>query len=85
MAELQVGKVTHYFDKIGVAVVLIEESSLNEGDTIKIVDHENEFTQQVTSMQVNHQAVQTANKGDEVGMKVDQPVKDGALVFKISA
>ena len=84
MAKTLVGKVTHYFDKIGVAVVEITEGSLSVGDQIEISGRGEEFTQTVESMQVEHQNVETANKGETVGLKVEQPVKEGDQVFKIS-
>lgn len=83
MADLKVGKITHYFDKIGVAVVELEET-LKVGDQIKITGHGDEFTQTVTSMQIEHQPIQEAKKGESIGLKVDQPVKEGDEVYKIT-
>ena len=76
----QVGKITHYFSKIGVGVVELSDS-LKAGDSIVIVGHGHEFEQAVDSMQVEHDKVETANKGDAVGMKVAGPVKEGDLVY----
>lgn len=84
MAEVPIGKVTHYFDKIGVAVVKLEEGSLSVGDTIKISGHDKEFTQEVSSMQVDHQEVTSAKKGDEFGLKVNEEVKEGDTVFHVT-
>jgi len=82
MADTLVGKITHYFDKIGVAVVEVL-APIKVGDQVKISGHGNEFIQQVASMQVEHQQVEEAIKGQAVGMKVDQPVKEGDEVYKI--
>jgi len=82
MADTLVGKITHYFDKIGVAVVEVL-APIKVGDQIKISGHGNEFTQEVTSMQIEHEQVQEAQKGQTVGMKVDQPVKEGDEVYKV--
>lgn len=76
----QIGKITHYFNKIGVGVVELEDG-LKVGDTIVITGHGKEFEQAVDSMQVEHEQVTEAKKGDAVGMKVDQPVKEGDIVF----
>ena len=81
MADTKVGEVTHYYDKIGVAVVEII-APLKVGDKIKIVSGDKEFEQEVASMQVEHKNVQKAKKGDAVGLKIDQPVKKGE-VFKV--
>ncbi len=83
MAEYKVGKITHYYDKLGVAVVELA-GDLGVGEKIKIVSGDNEFSQDVASMQIEHQQVQMAKKGETVGMKVDQPVKPGAEVIKQS-
>lgn len=81
MADTKVGNVTHYYDKIGVAVVDIL-APLKVGDKIKITGS-TEFEQEVGSMQVEHEDIKKAKKGDQIGMKVDQPVKDKDEVFKI--
>lgn len=84
MPDFKVGEVTHYYDKIGVAVVELT-GSLAVGDEIRISGHGNEFTQKVDSMQIEHENVKEAKKGQAVGLKVDQKVKDSDEVFKISA
>lgn len=83
MADFKVGKVTHYFDKIGVAVVELS-APLSAGDSIKISGHDKDFTMNVSSMQVEHEQIQDAKKGNTVGMKVDQPVVEGDEVYKVS-
>lgn len=83
MADLKVGTVNHYYDKIGVAIIDLT-GSLGIGDTIKIVRDEDEFTQKVTSMQIEHEKLETAKKGQVIGIKVDKPVKEKAIVYKIN-
>ncbi|MBL7159041.1 translation elongation factor-like protein [Candidatus Microgenomates bacterium] len=82
MAELQIGVVTHFYNKIGVAIIKMS-APLKIGETIKISGHDQEFTQVVGSMQVEHQEIKEAKKGDEVGLKVDKPVKEKDLVYKV--
>jgi len=82
MADTLVGKITHYYDKIGVAVVEVS-APIKIGDQIKISGHGNEFVQQVSSMQIEHEQIQEAKKGQAVGLKVDQPVKEGDEVYKV--
>ncbi len=83
MANLKIGKITHYYDKIGVAVLELS-GSLGTGDKIKFVrGGEDLFEQEVTSMQVEHKKVKSAKKGDVVGLKADQEVKEGAEVYKL--
>jgi translation elongation factor EF-1alpha len=84
MAEKEpVGKVTHFFDKISVAVIELT-GSLKAGDKIEIETKEGPFQQEVTSMQVDHKPVEKAKKGDAIGMKVDNPVKEGNPVSKLA-
>lgn len=81
--ERLVGEVTHYFSKIGVAVVKLKEK-LKIGDKIKIMGGEREFEQEVKSMQIEHKDIKEAGKGKEIGLKVDQKVKEGDKVYRIS-
>lgn len=83
MADYKVGKITHYFDKIMVAVVELYDT-LSVGDDIKIVNKDAEFTMKVTSMQVEHQQIDKAKKGDTIGMKLDQPAEVGSEVFRVN-
>lgn len=78
-----IGKVTHYFSNIEVAVVELL-SPLSIGDTIRIVGGEaTDFEQTVDSMEVDHKKVKKAKKGNEVGLKVKEKVREGYKVYKI--
>jgi len=83
MNEIKIGKVTHYFNKIGVAAIKIVSGQLKKGDTIHIKGHTTDFTERIGSMQVEHQPVEVANTGDEIGIKVDNIVREGDEVFKV--
>lgn len=80
MAGKRIGKVTHFFPKISVAVVELE-GSLKAGDKIIIEGHGNKFEQTADSMQIDRDSVKTAKKGQAIGLRVLQPVKEGDLVF----
>jgi putative protease len=77
-----IGKITHYFGNIGVGVIELS-GTLKVGDTIRIVGGETDFTQAVESMEIEHQKVKEAKKGDSVGLKVDQKVREGYKVYKV--
>ena len=81
MAEQEIGKVIHYFDKAMVAVVKLS-GNISIGDTIKVVKGENEFEMKVESMQVEHKPVDSGKAGDEVAIKIDNPTKEGALIYR---
>lgn len=80
--EMQLGKVTHYFTKIGVAVIEVTDGSIKVGDEIHIKGHTTDFTQKITSMQIEHDKVQAAEPGQSIGLKVEQPVRANDLVYK---
>lgn len=78
-----IGNVVHYFDKIGVAVIKLD-APLATGDEIRIAGGENtDFTQVVDSMEVDHEKIKKAKKGDEVGLKVKDKVREGYKVYKV--
>lgn len=84
MADVKIGRVTHYYDKIGVAVVELTDA-LSVGDKIKFTrGGEDLFEQEVSSMQIEHERVEIAKAGQTVGLKADQGVKDAAEVYKVS-
>ena len=79
-AEKVLGKVVHYYDHIGVAVVALKET-LRQGDAIRLKHGNQEFTQTASSMQVNHTPIREAKKGAEIGLKVDKVTIEGTLVI----
>ena len=78
---VQVGKITHYFNNIGVAVVAVSDL-IKVGDRVKISGHDKEYEQEITSMQIDKKQIPQAKKGDSVGLKVEQQVKEGDLVYR---
>jgi putative protease len=80
--EREVGKVSHYFSKIGVAVIELTDT-LKVGDMIHIKGATSDFTQKVDSMQIEHAAVPEAKKGESIGMKVKEHVREHDQVFVV--
>lgn len=83
MAEIEIGKVTHYFSKIGVVVIAITQDSLKVGDTIHVKGHTSDFQQKVDSMQLDGVPVETAVPGQSVGMKSKDHAREHDQVFKV--
>ena len=77
-----VGKVTHYFTKIGVAVVELQDE-LRIGNKISIEGKTTNFQQTVESMQIEHKPIEVAKPGDSIGLKVIDRVREGDNVYKI--
>jgi len=81
--EKLVGKVSHYFSNIEVAVIKLS-APLAEGDEIRITGGEDtDFNQAVKSMQVEHEKIKKAKKGSEIGLKVSKKVREGYKVYKL--
>lgn len=78
--EKEIGKITHYFGKISVGIIELADS-LKVGDKIHIKGNSTDFEQEIGSMQIEHEDVQEGKKGDSIGVKVDQFVKEGDLVY----
>ncbi len=84
MSETEIGKVIHYFDKIGVSVLKLD-AALKVGETIHILGPKTDFQQPVDSMQVEHENIEEAKAGESVGLKVLEPVREGDKVFTVGA
>lgn len=82
MEEKLIGKITHYFGKIDVAIVELS-GDLKVGDRIHIKGNNTDFEQDVSSIQIEHENVEKAKKGDAIGIKVDDKVKESDEVYLI--
>lgn len=80
--EKRIGKVTHYYSRIGVAVLELSDE-LKVGDVVHISGHTTDFTQRVDSMEVEHQTVQSVGPGADVALKVVERVRKGDAVYKV--
>ncbi len=78
----EIGEITHYFGNIGVAVLKLTDS-LKVGDTIRIIGGtDTDFEQEVKSMEVDHEKIEKAKKGDDLGMKIKEKAREGYNVYK---
>jgi translation elongation factor EF-1alpha len=82
MSAKLIGTITHYYDKIGVAVIDLQ-GLLKVGDTVHIFGRNTDFHQEVQSMQIEHMPIQEAGPGQEVAMKVVQRVRSRDKVYVI--
>jgi putative protease len=81
--EIRVGKVTHYYDRISVAVLDLF-GELKIGDTIRIFGRSTDYVQRVRSMEIEHQKIESAGAGTEVALKVVNTVRKGDIVYKLA-
>ncbi|MBI2196680.1 hypothetical protein HYU45_03660 [Candidatus Daviesbacteria bacterium] len=78
-----IGKVVHFYDKLGVAIVDLKSGGIKVGQEVKFKRGDGEFVQKVESLQVEHQSVDAVKKGDSFGLKVDKPTKPGTEVYPV--
>lgn len=76
-----IGKIVHYYDKLGVAIIGLTSGKLSVGQQVKFKKGTEEFTQNIDSLQIDHQSVSEVKPGDSFGLKVDQPTKPGTAVY----
>lgn len=81
--EKEVGKVIHWYDKIGVAVIKLSDT-LKVGDRVKVKKGDEEFEEAVSSMQLEHEEISSGEKGQEVAVKLSQKTKEGAEVYHLA-
>jgi putative protease len=82
MAEKEIGRITNYFSKIGVAVIDLT-APIELGDEIHIVGGDRDFSQTVDSMQVEHQPIEKGEAGQEIALKLVEKARPRDIVYKI--
>jgi len=78
-----IGKIIHYYDHIEVGIIELNKGALEVGSIIKIKGTTTDFEQNVKSMQIEHEQINKAKKGDVIGLKVKDKTREGDLVYKV--
>lgn len=81
--EKEIGRITHYYNHLHVAVLNLREPLL-VGDLIHILGHSTDFMQKVTSLQIEYHNVAGVNPGDDVALKVIEPVREHDVIYRVS-
>ena len=84
MKENYIRSISNYFSTISVAAFEIEAGKLSVGDTVHIKGHTTNITESVISIQMENEGIETAKKGDDIGIKVSQKVRGGDKVFVVT-
>lgn len=82
MEEKLIGKITHYYGHVDVGIIELCDK-LKIGNKIHIKGHASDFTQEISSMQIEHASVDEAKAEDQVGIKLDQKVHEHDCVYKV--
>ncbi len=80
--EVEIGRVTHYYSYLSVAVLTLSDS-LKLGDRIHFYGHATDFTQRISSMEIEHHSIVWVKPGDNVAIKVSQPVHVHDVVYRV--
>ena len=83
MEKEKIGEVFHYFTKAGVAAIKLTDSYIQVGETILFQGITTNFTQKVESLQIENTAVQRAELGQSVGIKVSERVREKDFVYRV--
>ncbi len=83
MKEIEIGKVADYFAKIDVVAIEITAEGIKVGDTLHFHGHTTDFTEKITSIQIEHDQVDEAPVGSSVGIKVGDRVRTHDKVYKV--
>jgi hypothetical protein len=81
--EVEIGTITHYYNHLHVAVLSLNETLL-VGDLIHVLGHSTDFMQKVTSLQIDFHNVTGVNPGDDVALKVIEPVREHDVIYRVS-
>jgi putative protease len=77
-----IGEVTHFYNRIGVAVVDLS-GPIKIGDQVHFFGRSTDFRQQVQSMQIEHESITEAGEGQEIAIKVERRVRNHDKVYKL--
>lgn len=83
MPEEEVGVVVTYFAKPNVAAVEVTQGGIKNGDLLRYKGHTTDFTEEVTSMEIDRQPIEEAKVGDTIGLKVKERVREKDKVYKV--
>ena len=78
----EIGEIEHYYSKLSVGIVKLKKG-LKVGDKIKIKGHTTDIEQTIDSIQIQHKDVESAEKGDVIGVKVTDKVREDDAVYKV--
>ena len=80
MADKKIGIITHFFDKISVGIIKLD-GKLKVGDKVRIEGGQSSFEQEIAEIQLEHESIPEGKKGQEVGIKVNEKVREGNKVY----
>jgi putative protease len=83
MPEEQVAVIVKFFAKPSVAALQVIDGTIKKGDMLRYKGHTTDFTEEVSSLEIDNQSVDEATVGDLVGVKVKERVRENDKVYKV--
>lgn len=83
MPEEEVGVIVKYFAKPGVAALEMKSGSIRTGDLLRFKGHTTDFTEEVSSMEIDNKPIDEASAGDLVGIKIRERVREKDRVYRV--
>jgi translation initiation factor IF-2 len=83
MSEIEIGVIVKFFAKPGVAAIEVRSGSIKNGDLLKFKGHTTDFSEKISSMEIDNKPVEEAPAGSLVGIKVKERVRENDKVYKV--
>ena len=83
MPEEQVAVIVKFFAKPSVAALEVTSGTIKKGDILRYKGHTTDFTEEISSMEIDNQVVDEVKVGDLVGVKVKERVRENDTVYKV--
>ncbi len=83
MPEEQVAVIVKFFSKPSVAALEVTNGTIKKGDMLRYKGHTTDFTEEISSMEIDNQVVDEVKVGDLVGVKVKERVRENDKVYKV--
>ncbi len=80
----RIGRVTHYYNHLSVAIIELDAGSLRVGDVVHIKGHTSDFQQRVESIEIDHVHVNEAGPGKSFGLRVKEHAREHDDVYKVT-
>jgi U32 family peptidase len=83
MPDEQVAVIVKFFAKPSVAALEVTNGTIKKGDILRYKGHTTDFTEEISSMEIDNQVVEEVKVGDLVGVKVKERVRENDKVYKV--
>jgi len=83
MSEIEIGIIVKFFAKPGVAAIEVRSGGIKNGDLLRFKGHTTDFSEKISSMEIDNKPVEEAPAGSLVGIKIKERVRENDKVYKV--